>query len=137
MYEQLIVIIDDEEDLLDLYEYNFSKQGYRVVTFTRALQAIDFIRHNRPSIILCDWMMPELNGLDFCKRLKCDLTLADIPLVMVTCRNEQSAVRQALAAGATDFISKPIGLPALLHRIEFLLAHQPMIGHSRAKSRTA
>lgn len=132
MREELIVIIDDEEDLLDLYEYNFAKQGYRVAVFSRALEALKFISQHRPSIIMCDWMMPELNGLDFCKRMKSDLRLADIPLVMVTCRNEQSAVRQALAAGATDFISKPIGMPSLLQRINFLLAHQPRLRSSQA-----
>jgi len=63
--EPMVVIIDDEEDLLDLYEYNFSKRGYRVITFERAKNALEFIQQNKPDIILCDWMMPEMMAWSF------------------------------------------------------------------------
>ncbi|MEO0895496.1 MAG: response regulator [Bacteroidota bacterium] len=119
--EQMVVIIDDEEDLLDLYEYNFSKRGFRVLTFNRASKALDYISQNRPDIILCDWMMPEMDGLELCKTIKSNLTTAEVPFLMVTCRTEKSAVRQALAAGVSDFISKPIGMDELVSRVNFIL----------------
>jgi two-component system phosphate regulon response regulator PhoB len=122
MREPKAIIIDDEEDLLDLYEYNFAKNGFQVITFSRAKQALAYLENNSPDIILCDWMMPEMDGLDFCKEVKSKLSMADIPFLMVTCRTEKSAVRQALAAGVSDFISKPVGMQELIDRVNFILS---------------
>lgn len=121
MREPLVVIVDDEEDLLDLYEYNFAKRGFRVATFERAEAAFDFILEEEPQIILCDWMMPDMDGLEFCRKVKSNIQLADIPFLMVTCRTEKSAIRQALASGVSDYISKPIGMEDLIERVNFIL----------------
>ncbi|MCI4668131.1 MAG: response regulator [Bacteroidia bacterium] len=121
MVKPLVVIIDDEEDLLDLYEYNFAKRGFEVITFLRAKSALEFLQKNQPDIILCDWMMPDMDGLDFCKRIKSNLKLADIPFMMVTCKTEKSAIRQALAAGVSDYVAKPIGMDELVAKVNFIL----------------
>lgn len=125
MDERLLVIIDDEEDLLDLFEYNFNREGFQVKTFTRALPALDFILQHRPDMILCDWMMPEMDGLELCRRVKSDVSLAGIPFVMVTCRSEREAVRRALSEGVTDYIPKPIRLSDLIGKVRLLLNQQP------------
>jgi DNA-binding response OmpR family regulator len=124
MSHPLLVIIDDEEDLLDLLTYNFERHGYQVAAFDRAAAAQEFIAQRRPDLVLCDWMMPEMTGLALCKQLKDSLDWADLPFVMLTCRTERSAKRQALAAGVTDFITKPVGMQQLLSQVDNILAGQ-------------
>ena len=117
---QKLVIIDDEEDLLVLMEYHFKKEGYEVHAFERASEAWEFMDNNRPDMILCDWMMPDMSGLDFCRKVKGNLNLSEIPFVMVTCRSEESAIQRALAEGVSDFIKKPIPMPDLMTRVSEL-----------------
>ncbi|MDX1908614.1 MAG: response regulator [Bacteroidia bacterium] len=119
--KKLVVIVDDEEDLLDLFEYNLAREGFAVEAFDRAGPALAFIRDNRPDIILCDWMMPEMTGLEFCQQVKSSLPMADIPFMMVTCRQESEARLQALSAGVTDFVVKPVPMQDLLSRIQTIL----------------
>ncbi|GAB4429789.1 MAG: hypothetical protein OHK0039_48450 [Bacteroidia bacterium] len=123
----LLIIIDDEEDLLDLLEYNFSREGFRVAVFNRAQPALEYIRTRRPDLILCDWMMPEIDGLECCRRIRSDQATAQVPFVMVTCRTGQASVQQALAAGASAYIPKPIHMRELLGRVRHLLG-QPQGG---------
>lgn len=123
MTQPLVVIIDDEEDILDLLTYTFLRQGYEVEGFNRATEALAFVKTKRPNIILCDWMMPEMDGISFTHQVKGHLELADIPLVMVTCKTANSAKRTALAAGVTDFISKPVRMDVLANRVRQLLDH--------------
>ncbi|MEM6800658.1 MAG: response regulator [Bacteroidota bacterium] len=117
---QKLVIIDDEEDLLDLMEYHFTKEGYEVYAFERANEAWEFMGKQRPDMILCDWMMPDMSGIDFCRKVKGNLKLSEIPFVMVTCRSEKSAVQKALAEGVSDYIKKPIPIPDLMARVSEL-----------------
>lgn len=120
----LLVIIDDEEDILDLLSYNFTREGFEVAAFERAAPALDFLQDRRPVVILCDWMMPGMDGLEFCRQVKGNLELADIPFVMVTCRSEKTAQRMAMAEGVTDFIVKPIRVQDLVARVRSLLQDQ-------------
>ncbi|MEO1417976.1 MAG: response regulator [Bacteroidota bacterium] len=119
--QRLIVIIDDEEDLLDLYEYNFIKHGFEVATFNRANKALQYIKEEMPMVILCDWMMPEMDGLELCRKIKSDIELAEIPFLMVTCRTDKNSIKQALASGATDFITKPIGMAQLIQHVSAII----------------
>lgn len=124
MQKHLLVIVDDEEDLLDLYEYNFLRKGFEVKAFTRARPALEFVSGTQPDLILCDWMMPEMTGLELCKQVKNSMSLSNIPFVMVTCRNELAARREAIAAGVTEFISKPVPLSLLLSRVSELISQR-------------
>ena len=122
--QPLVLIIDDEEDILDLLTYNFTRAGFRVAAFEEASPALNFLGSNRPEAILCDWMMPGMTGIEVCREIKSNLHLADIPFIMVTCRSEKSAVREAKAEGVTDFITKPVRIPDLVNRVKNLLAEQ-------------
>lgn len=122
---QKLVIIDDEEDLLELMEYHFEREGFEVHAFDRARPAWDFMTETRPDMILCDWMMPEMSGIEFCNKVKSNLSLADIPFVMVTCRSEKSAMQKALAEGVSAFIRKPIRLPELVRQVSYLISSRP------------
>lgn len=122
--QPLVLIIDDEEDILDLLSYNFSRAGFRVAAFEEASPALDFLGANRPEAILCDWMMPEMTGIEVCRKVKSDFELADIPFIMVTCRSEKSAIREARAEGVTDFIIKPVRINELVDQVKTLVAEQ-------------
>jgi len=126
----LLVVIDDEEDLLDLFEYHFRKQGFEVKVFNRAQPALAFCEKRRPDLIMCDWMMPEMDGLECCKRIKGRLSHADIPFVMVTCRSERQARRDALASGVTDYITKPIAIKELVSRVQAILTQNRPLGQA-------
>lgn len=121
----LLVIIDDEEDILDLLQYNFANKGFEVKAFTQAMTALEFISSRRPDVILCDWMMPEMDGLSFCRLLKKDRQLSRIPFIMVTCRSEKAAVESAMQEGVSDYIVKPVRIYELIRRVESLLMKYP------------
>ncbi|WNJ17301.1 response regulator [Pontibacter sp. G13] len=122
MRSKMLVVIDDESDLLDLLEYNLLRQGFEVVTFERATHAYEFIKEQRPDLIVCDWMMPEMDGVEFCQKLRSDLTLSSIPLVMITCHNGDKAKNKALNAGASAFLPKPFQISSLVGKVSQLLA---------------
>lgn len=120
----LLVIIDDDEDILDLLSYNFTREGFEVAAFDRAMPALEFLHGRRPVAILCDWMMPGMDGLELCRQVKGNVSLADIPFVMVTCKGEKTAQRMAMAEGVTDFIVKPVRVQDLVARVRSLLQDQ-------------
>ncbi|MEZ4775269.1 MAG: response regulator [Bacteroidia bacterium] len=119
--QRLLVIIDDEEDILDLLEYNFLRVGFCVEAFNRAKPALEFLSQKKPAAILCDWMMPEMTGLELCRAIKENISLADIPFLMVTCRTETSAVKMALAEGVTDYIRKPVRISDLIGKVQTII----------------
>ncbi|RMG67987.1 MAG: response regulator [Bacteroidetes bacterium] len=119
-----LVIIDDEEDLLDLYKYNFMQAGFSVSVFDRARPALEYILTERPDMILCDWMMPDMDGLELCHMIKGKVDLAGIPFVMVTCHTGQEAQRKALAAGVTAYIPKPVRMSDLLGKVRGILTRK-------------
>ncbi len=122
--QPLLLIIDDEEDILDLLSYNFSREGFTVAAFDRGEPAMEYLSHHRPDLILCDWMMPGLSGIEICRQIKSNLDMADIPFVMFTCRSEKAAIREARAEGVTDFIVKPVRILELIHRVKGLVQDQ-------------
>lgn len=124
MKNKLLVIIDDEEDILDLLKYNFGLRGFDVVVFSRAEPAWEYIHTRTPSVILCDWMMPGMDGLEFCKKMKNDRGTSGIPLIMVTCKSDKSAKQSALDGGAIDYIVKPVKINELIQKVEKLVAAQ-------------
>lgn len=119
--QRLVVIIDDEEDILDLLEYNFLREGFCVEAFNRAKPALEFVSRQKPDAILCDWMMPEMTGLELCRAIKENISLADIPFLMVTCRTETTAVKMALAEGVTDYIRKPVRISDLIGKVQTII----------------
>ena len=121
MKKPLVVVIDDVDDTLELIKYNFSKQGMEVESFVSPILALKFIEQSTPSIIISDWMMPELEGPELLKILKQNPRTAQIPFIMLTCKNNNKDWQHAIQNGATDYIVKPVKMSKLMARIEEII----------------
>ncbi len=117
------VAIDDVEDILDLIQYNLNKEGIQVDAFTDSNEALAHIAANPPDIVVSDWMMPEPDGLQVCKLLKSSEVTRHIPIIMLTCKGSLTDYKEALEAGAQDYVVKPVRMEELIRRVKLLLPH--------------
>jgi len=116
-----IVAIDDVGDILDLIQYNLEKEGMEVKTFSDGTEAVRQILNYQPHVVISDWMMPKPDGIEICEILNNNLSTRHIPIIMLTCRGAIQDYREALKAGASDFIAKPVRMDELVRRIKLLL----------------
>ncbi|MEY5000429.1 MAG: hypothetical protein RLZZ211_465 [Bacteroidota bacterium] len=116
-----ILIVDDEEDIRLLLQYNLQKEGYKVDAVADGLACMEFIQKHKPNLILLDVMMPVLDGIEVCERIKADDQYQDILICFLTARNEDYSQIAGLDAGADDYIAKPIKTKVLLSRIQAML----------------
>jgi len=119
--QKLIVVIDDEEDILKLLEYNLTREGYRVISIPEGKEGLDTVRELVPDLIVLDLMLPGLHGLDLCRIIKNDKYLAHIPIVMLTAKGEEEDIVTGLELGADDYITKPFSIHVLIARIRAVL----------------
>ena len=108
-----ILIVDDEENNVDLLSRYVQRAGYQVTTATNGADAIDQAVENPPDLVLLDWMMPELSGIDVLRALREQYDVNQMPIIMCTALDEADHVVAALSEGANDFVSKPIN-PVIL-----------------------
>ena len=120
-YDETILIVDDEDDIIDLLQYNLDKEGYKTLSATNGLDGIELARQAKPNLIILDIMMPGMDGIEVCRRLRQDAHLRNIPILMLTARTEEEAQVQSLDVGADIYFSKPIPIPVLLSQIRALL----------------
>lgn len=113
-----VLVVDDEPDIADLLQYNLVKEGYEVKTADNGLKAIELAKDFKPDMILLDIMMPQLDGVETCRRMREQQMLQDTIVIFLTARNEEYSEVAAFEVGANDFISKPIKTRALLSRIQ-------------------
>jgi two-component system phosphate regulon response regulator PhoB len=116
-----ILVVDDEADLLELVRYNLVKEGYEVVGVGTGEEALKAVRKDPPDLIVLDLMLPTVDGLEVCRRLKADARTRDIPIVMLTAKSEETDVIAGLDRGADDYIAKPFSPRVLSARIKALL----------------
>jgi two-component system alkaline phosphatase synthesis response regulator PhoP len=116
-----ILIVDDEEDIRVLLQYNLQKEGYQVDAVADGMACMEFIQKQKPTLILLDVMMPVLDGIEVCERIKADAQYQDILICFLTARNEDYSQIAGLDAGADDYIAKPIKTKVLLSRIQAML----------------
>lgn len=118
---QTVLIVDDEEDILELLEYNLAKEGYRVLRVASGEAALEATRKGRPDLVILDLMLPGLSGLEVCKGLKRDSRTAGIPIVMLTAKGEEADVVLGLELGADDYVVKPFSPRVLVARVRAVL----------------
>ncbi len=116
-----ILVVDDEEDILDLVQYNLDQQGYETTVARDGDEALDRAGVLRPDLIILDVMMPRMDGLEVCRRLRQDANLRNIPIMMLTARAEEEDQVRGLDVGADIYVSKPVSIPVLLSQVKALL----------------
>lgn len=121
MAQNKVLIVDDEKDILELLEYNLEKEGYEVVLAMDGEEAIEKARKEKPNMVLLDIMMPQMDGIETCRRLRELPELQSTFIVFLTARAEEYSELAGFDAGADDYIAKPIKPRVLLSRIKAIL----------------
>ena len=116
-----ILIVEDEADLSELMRYNLEAEGFRIVSAESGDEAVERIRDGVPDLILLDWMLPGLSGIELCRRWRSREETARTPIIMITARGEEEERVRGLATGADDYITKPFSMPEMVARIQALL----------------
>ena len=107
-----ILIVEDEEALTVLLRYNLEAEGYEVETVARGDEADVLLKERVPDLVILDWMLPGLSGIELCRRLRAPAETQQLPIIMLTARGEESERVRGLATGADDYIVKPFSVPS-------------------------
>jgi DNA-binding response OmpR family regulator len=121
MEKHKILVIDDEPFILMMIEDKLVRGGFRVITSRQSVGAVDLVRKERPSLVVLDWMMPEVSGIEVVEAMKADPELASIPILMLTAKGQSDDERQGLGAGVARYYTKPFSPKLLLEDIRTLL----------------
>jgi two-component system phosphate regulon response regulator PhoB len=121
MANERILIVDDEEDVLELVRYNLDRNSYQIETATSGEEALSKARKSTPELIILDLMLPGIDGLEVCKKLKSDVKTEHIPIVMLTAKGDESDIVTGLELGAEDYITKPFSPKVLIARVRRIL----------------
>ena len=116
-----ILVVDDEDDLLELVRYTLSKAGHAITCASTGEDALTLARKQPPDLIVLDLMLPGIDGMEVCRRLKADSKTRDIPIIMLTAKTEEADVISGLDRGADDYITKPFSPRVLAARVKSLL----------------
>lgn len=116
-----ILVVEDEEPLALLLRYNLEAEGYTVDSAVRGDEAEIRLREQIPDLVLLDWMLPGLSGIELCRRVRARSETERLPIIMLTARGEEGERVRGLATGADDYVVKPFSVPELLARVRALL----------------
>ncbi|HYV27298.1 MAG TPA: response regulator, partial [Candidatus Eisenbacteria bacterium] len=115
--KSLILVVDDISKNLQVVGTMLRKENYRVVPATSGAQALERVRAETPDLILLDLMMPEMDGLEVCRKIKADPLTQRIPVIFLTASNEMEHLVRGFEVGAVDYVTKPFNPPELLARV--------------------
>ena len=117
----LILIVEDEADIVTLLRYNLEKEGFRVIAAGDGEEALLLAGEQSPNLMLLDWMLPLMSGLEVCRQLRRNPKTRDIPVIMLTARGEEADRVRGLNSGADDYITKPFSPTEMVARIRAVL----------------
>ncbi|MEE4238953.1 MAG: response regulator, partial [Anderseniella sp.] len=116
-----VLIVEDEEPIQELLAYNFKAEGFNVRTLDGTEDVVREISNDTPDLILLDWMLPSMSGIEICRSLRARPDTRDVPIIMLTARGEETERVRGLATGADDYVVKPFSVPELIARVKSLL----------------
>jgi len=116
-----VLIVDDEDDILALLAYNFKREGFEVELARDGVEALEKAARWQPDVIILDIMMPNMDGIEVCRRIRRDARLRTTPILMLTARTEEEDQIQGLEIGADMYVGKPVSVPVLLSQTRALL----------------
>lgn len=127
--KKTVLIVDDEKPIVDILEYNLKKEGYNTLVANDGLEAVNIALSEKPNIILLDIMLPKMDGLTVCKKVR---TALNIPIIMLTAKEEEIDKILGLELGADDYVTKPFSVRELIARIKANLRKYELSGNMMA-----
>lgn len=121
MLKPTVLVAEDESALVTLLRYNLEREGYRVVEATDGEEALLLASEEKPDLVLLDWMLPQLSGIEVCRRLRARPESRNVPILMLTARGEEADRVRGLNTGADDYITKPFSMTELLARLRAVM----------------
>ena len=121
MKRQKILVVEDEPDILEVIEYNLTREGFRVLTARDGEDGLKKARQDLPDALILDLMLPGLDGLEVCRKLRGDDVTRNVPILMVTAKGEESDIVVGLSIGADDYLVKPFSPRELIARLRAVL----------------
>ncbi len=119
-----ILVVDDEPDILELVQYNLAKDNYEVTCVASGEEGVTKIHSTQPDLLILDLMLPGIDGLEVCKRLKQNPRTASMPIIILTAKGDEADVVSGLELGADDYLTKPFSPRVLLARVKAVLRRQ-------------
>ncbi|WP_203291774.1 phosphate regulon transcriptional regulator PhoB [Maricaulis parjimensis] len=116
-----VLVVEDEDALATLLQYNLEKEGYTVAVARDGEEALIQAEETTPDLVLCDWMLPKVSGIEVCRRLRGRQETANVPIIMLTARGEETDRVRGLDTGADDYVVKPFSMTELFARIRAVL----------------
>ena len=121
MAKPLVMVVEDESALVTMLRYNLEKEGYRVCEASDGEEALTVLSECDPDLVLLDWMLPIMSGIEVCRQIRRKPKTRDLPVIMLTARGEEADKIRGLNIGADDYLTKPFSLPELMARVRALL----------------
>ena len=121
MAVQRILIVEDDRSLAEVVSYNLEQQGYEVHVARDGMEGLNYARLNPPDLVVLDLMLPAIDGLEVCRRLRADSSTQNLPILMLTAKSEETDEVVGFSVGADDYVTKPFSIKILLQRVKVLL----------------
>ena len=122
----LVMVIEDEEAIAMMLSYNLEKEGYKVEVVSNGMHAVKEVERLRPSVILLDWMLPEISGVEICRIIRSKPEIKNIPVIMLTAKSQEEDIVKGLSSGADDYVTKPFSIPELMARVKTNMRRAPL-----------
>ena len=122
----LVMVIEDEEAIAMMLSYNLEKEGYKVEVVSNGMHAVKEVERLKPSVILLDWMLPEISGVEICRIIRSKPEIKNIPIIMLTAKSQEEDIIKGLSSGADDYVTKPFSIPEVMARVKTNMRRAPL-----------
>ena len=133
--KKFVLIVEDEEDIRELVSYHLLKEGYQVASVASGEEALSVAEKQTPDLIFLDVMLPGMDGLTVCQRLRSSPKTADVAIMMLTAKSEEADIVRGLNLGATDYVTKPFSPKVLLARVRAVLRRKLAVATAEEERR--